>query len=332
MKVFIDSSVVHPHRKEVKYQGIERLCREFSIELTKQGHQVTVTAPEKSEYPENIKVVTVPAGGADVEQQNFKLYQELLVDVDVIHSFSHFHAPAVFNPRLPVLSIFWHDPYIAKFPEPSYNMVALSEWGTQRFRDIYRQEARYQESIVVDMEIYKPISDIPKTPRFLSIGLMAPSKGHLEAIRLCRKTISCLDVVGGGFHPEAPNYANSIKSICDGKQIRFWGEVDDATKLFLLKSCKALLYTPGIEEVHSHKSCEALACGTPVITYNKGCLKEVVGNGGRVVDTEEEFIHYMGNPNRSEAQCREWAMRWEVGKVVSDYVHLYQQVADGLRW
>jgi len=331
MKVFIDSSVVHPHRKEVKYQGIERLCREFALELQAQGHQVTITAPAGSEYPEGITVLLVNSGGADVEQRNFQNYQQYLVGQDVIHSFSHFHAPAMFNPKLPVISIFWHDPFVARYPEPSYNMISLSEWGAKRFREAYRQEARYQESIVVDLETYKP-QDIPKLPRFLSLGLMAPSKGHLESIRLCRKAGMCLDVVGGGYHPEAPDYTKAVKAVCDGKQIKFWGEVDDTTKLFLLKSSKAMLYTPGIEEVHSHKSCEAIACGTPVITFNKGCLMEVVGAGGRVVETEEEFLAAMLNPNRTVEECRFWANRWERRRVVQDYVHLYQQVADGLRW
>lgn len=331
MRVFIDSSVVHPHRKEVKYQGIERLCREFAIELDRLGHKVTVTAPEGSEYPSTITLVIVAAGGADVEQQNYQKYQEMLKEVDIIHSFSHFHAPAYFT-KVPMLSIFWHDPYIAKYPEPSFNMVSLSEWGAQRFREIYKQECRYQESIVVDMEMYKPISDVPKLPRLLSLGLMAPSKGHIESIRLCRKTDSGLDVVGGGFHPEAPDYAKAVKASCDGRLIKFWGEVDDPTKLFMMKSAKAILYTPGIEEVHSHKSCEAIACGTPVITYNKGALKEVVGGGGRVVDTEVELLDAMRNPNRSTKECRDWSMRWDVRKVVEDYVKLYEEVADGKRW
>ena len=329
MKVLINSALVKTHGKTVKYQGCERLAFEIACELHKQGHEVSVVAPRGSVYPEGIFVFEAETGGADAEQRSYPIYVDKLPSFDIIHDLSHYHVPAMNNPHLPTLNAFWHDPYIAKFPEPSYNIISLSEWGARRFRDIYKQGARFQETIVVDLNRYYPTFNSGN--RFLSLGLMLPLKGHLEAMRLCRKLDVPLDGVGGRSPTDPDDYERCVRSLCFGK-IVFHGDVDDNTKIDLMQSAKAMIFPQGQLEVHSHKSCEALACGCPVITWNKGAMREVIGNAGYVVDTEEEFLYAMEHCYISPSVCRERALRWSVDKVVKDYVGLYGEVANGLRW
>ena len=360
MKVLINSSVVLPHRPDARYQGIERLCREFALELLGLGHTVTITAPPDSEYPDGITVIEVAQGGADAENASFGSWKGRLGEFDVIHDFSHLHAPALTVAGLPALNVFWHDPYIAQFMEPGYNIIALSQYGADAFKAMYGQEARHQETIVIDLEKYalpdailrdfsaapvqlhSPAKNSPRFRsqtqtidlklRFLSLGLMLPLKGHLEAMRLCRKLDVGLDVVGGTMPTDDQTYKGIVERLCDGGQIQYWGDVDDDTKIALMQNAKALIYPQGQLEVHSHKSIEAMACGCPVITYDRGAMKEVIGTGGVVVDTEAEFLNAMENIDCLDINPREWAQKWDIHKVVGDYLPLYEEVANGLRW
>lgn len=367
MKVLINSSVVRPHVESPRYQGIERLGKEFAIELTALGHEVTVTAPEGSQYPENIGVITVAMGGADAENASFPAWRHRLGEFDVIHDFSHLHSPALTIAGLPTLNVFWHDPHIAQFMEPGYNIIGLSQYAVEAFREIYKQDARHQETIVVDLEKYKSLEktdsqnqcqsasknkDILKySPRkkpvriavqsgrndlklrFLSLGLMLPLKGHLEAMRLCRKLGVALDVVGGKMPTDDGSYMEIVQKLCDGYLIKFWGDVDDGTKISLMQSAAALVYPVGQLEIHSHKSVEAMACGCPVIAWDKGAMREVLGDGGGLVaDNEAQFLSYMETIEDWNLNPAEWATKWGVHKVVADYIPLYEEVANGLRW
>lgn len=313
----------------------------FTLELHKLGHKVSVVAPKGSEYPEGVTVFETELGGAEVEQASFPLYSHTLAEYDVIHDLSHLHMPALQNPGLPAINVFWHDPWIRRYLEPNYNVVALSEWGAMRFREAYRQEVVVQETIIVPWEYVPEFPEQPSSPKvvdaqgnpiFLSLGLMLPLKGHLEAMRYCRKLGVGLDVVGGKMPTDDPSYEDTVRKLCTNG-LKFWGDVDDGTKIMLMREAEALIYPMGQLEVHSHKFAEALACGCPAITYNKGAMKEVIGEAGYVVDTEEEFLEAMRNVGSFDRSlCVRQAERWRPEIVVTNYIKLYERVANGARW
>ena len=100
-----------------------------------------------------------------------------------------------------------------------------------------------------------------------------------------------------------------------------------------MQSAKALIYPVAQLEIHSHKAVEAMMCGCPVITYNIGALNEVVGLGGLVVNTEDEFIKAMQEVQYfPRDEVRKWALKWDRTNIVGDYVKLMEEVAGGKRW
>ena len=331
MNILIVSAQAMPVQPEMRYQGIERLAYIFATELNKLGHKVAIVATEGSTIPSGIEYIPTKQGGAQTEIDSFPVYKDRLAEFDVIHDFSHYHCPAMSNQKLPVLNVFWHDPQIAKYPEPQYNMVSISQWGADRFKEIYQQEARHQETVVVDPNQYT--FSAQRNGRFLTLGKMSVEKGNLEAIRLCRKLGVGLDIVGGRIPPDPADYEDTVKSLCDGEQFRFYGDCSDRDKIALMQSAKALIYCVAQTEVHSHKSCEALMTGCSVITYDLGAMKEIVGSWGAVVDTENDFLLAMQRKPPAPIGCREYAIsRWETNRVVSNYIKLYKEVAEGKRW
>ena len=75
---------------------------------------------------------------------------------------------------------------------------------------------------------------------------------------------------------------------------------------------------------------EAMACGTPVIAFNKGSALEVVHHGetGFVVVTVREMVEAVDELSRIQpASCREYVQRhFDFPRMVDDYLSAYEHI------
>jgi glycosyltransferase involved in cell wall biosynthesis len=170
---------------------------------------------------------------------------------------------------------------------------------------------------------------------------MAPEKGNLVAIELCKNANVPLDIVGGrGFEKTASDppteYEKQIQSHCDGEVIRLLGEVTEPQKLELMKTCKALIYATDHPEVTSHKVQEAMFCGAPVIVPNIGAMPEIVTHGvnGYLCSRLDGYLWSMDNVDKLRPGDAYDALlkKYSIQEVVKSYIPLYEEVANGLRW
>jgi len=67
------------------------------------------------------------------------------------------------------------------------------------------------------------------------------------------------------------------------ESVVFTGEIDDAELAVLLNAADALVF-PSLWEGFGLPALEAMACGTPVLSSDRGSLPEVVGDGGLYFD------------------------------------------------
>ena len=343
MKVLLISPMGFAINEKTTYAGIERLVWEYSRELIKRGHQVGVLARNDSIFPEGVELLGIeplPDHSA-AEIKAFQSYQYRLRSFDVIHDFSHLHLVARMMANMPTLNIFWHAPALAQYPKAPYNIIALSQWAAREYQRVYRQAARYQQSIALDVDLYRPIAE-PRNNRFLCVGRMGEEKGNLHSAQLCKTVGVDLDIItarGAGVEGTPyTDYEKEVIALADGEHIRIWWEKDytEATKIHMMQTNKALLYTTDHPEVTSHKIQECLLTNMPVIVPCLGALPEIVTQGvdGFLCSSEAEYVKAVKNvdkldPSKTYEQTK---ARFSVGNVVENYLPLYEQVGKGLRW
>lgn len=341
MKILLISPLGFPVNEKSKYAGIEHLVWEFSRELVK-NHDVTVMAHSASIFPEGVKLLaTTPMiDGYEGEVRQYQSYHYTLKNFDVIHDFSHLQLAARYN-KLPTLNVFWHAPSTAKYPKAPYNIIGLSQWAVREFKRVYHQDGRYQETIGIDPDIYKPARNESRNERYLSIGRMAPEKGNLAALKLCQILKVPIDVAGGRGTEKTSdtpldNYEKTVIELAQKPPNRYLGEVSDVEKIKLMQTCKALIYMTNHPEVTSHKIQEAMFCGARVIVPALGGVPEIVTHGvdGYLCSRDSDYIDAIDDIDKlTPEKTRESLIKkYAIKKVVANYIPLYEQVAGGLRW
>jgi glycosyltransferase involved in cell wall biosynthesis len=142
----------------------------------------------------------------------------------------------------------------------------------------------------VDMEAFR---FFPQPKDYLAfLGRMSPEKGPVQAIQVARKTGMRLIMAAKVDPVDEEFFEREVKPLIDGKQIVFIGEVGHKDKVKLLGNAKALLSPIQWEEPFGLVFIEAMACGTPVLTFRRGSVPEIVEDGvtGFACRTMEEMV------------------------------------------
>ena len=88
-------------------------------------------------------------------------------------------------------------------------------------------------------------------------------------------------------------YLKQINEEVDGAMIRLLDRMIGPLKYDFLGNAKAFLFPIHWEEPFGLVMVEAMACGTPVVAYNRGSVPEIVKDGvtGFIVDPPEEDLN-----------------------------------------
>ena len=168
----------------------------------------------------------------------------------------------------------------------------------------------------------------------LFLGRIYPDKGLHTAIRLARDTGMRLLIAGPVFEPDQPYFDSRIRDQIDGDQIVYLGPADHTRKVDLMQRAQALVLPLEVDETFGLAMLEAMACGTPVLAYDRGAVPEVVAHGetGFAVHTYKDLRGCLPrlaglNPQR----CRDRvAQHFSRDAMVAAYVELYDEMIHGL--
>jgi glycosyltransferase involved in cell wall biosynthesis len=164
------------------------------------------------------------------------------------------------------------------------------------------------------------------------LGRIEAIKGVGEAIAIARASRRRLVIAGNRVStPEGRAYFDGVVApAIDGSQVIYVGEVDDRQKDALLGQAAALLMPIQWDEPFGIVMIEALACGTPVVGFNRGSVPEVIrhGENGFVCDGIEQAVQAVGRiADIHRAQCRlDAETRFGVDTIVDGYERVYASV------
>jgi len=162
----------------------------------------------------------------------------------------------------------------------------------------------------------------------LFFGRMHPDKGAADAIRAAIATGHRL--VMAGIVQDETYYRTEVAPHIDGERIIFNGPVGGTARTRALGRAKALLHLIGFEEPFGLSVIEAMACGTPVIAYNKGSMPELIEHGvtGFLVDTFEEAVAAIGRIGEIDRKACRRAVedRFTVARMADKYLALYERI------
>lgn len=164
----------------------------------------------------------------------------------------------------------------------------------------------------------------------LFLARLSPQKGPDAAIRVAKKLGKKLIMAGKRTEHDAAYLAEKVDPFIDGEQIVYVGEADFSTKAELLAGADCLLHPIVCPEAFGMALIEAMACGTPVIAYDRGAVKEVLAAGetGFIVSREEEMAAAVGRlgelkPGNCRARVENY---FSVAKMADGYEKIYRQI------
>src|SRR5260370_33862942 len=124
------------------------------------------------------------------------------------------------------------------------------------------------------------------------LGRIGPEKRVDRAIRIAQECGLPLKIAAKIDNADRDYFEESIRPIMGGPGVEYIGEIADHEKSAFLSGAVALLVPIDWPEPFGLVMIEAMACGTPVIAFNRGSVPEVVDDGltGFIVEGEIRAI------------------------------------------
>jgi glycosyltransferase involved in cell wall biosynthesis len=173
----------------------------------------------------------------------------------------------------------------------------------------------------------KPI----KPSYFAFLGRIAPEKGADRAIRIAQHCGVKLKIAAKVDRADREYYDEQIEPMIKASNTEYIGEISDKEKSEFLSGAMALLVPIDWPEPFGLVMIEAMACGTPVIAYNRGSVPEIIDEGltGFVVEDENGAI---GAVDRLEQLSRErirkhFEKHFTARRMAQDYLAVYRTLA-----
>ncbi len=181
----------------------------------------------------------------------------------------------------------------------------------------------------IDVDSY-PFNDGPRREHMLFLARLSPEKGPHLACALARKLGRPLIIAGNVDAIDHDYFEAQVKPQVDNRLIQYIGEADNKAKRELLPAAHCLVAPITWDEPFGLFFLEAMACGTPVVVFNRGSAPEVVKHGetGFVVSEMAEMEKAIENVHLIHpGLCREHvAKNFNISRMTDGYLGAYKRV------
>jgi glycosyltransferase involved in cell wall biosynthesis len=330
------------------YGGTERVVSYLTEELVAQGHDVTLFASADSVTRARLVACAPRALRLDPSCTDPIAHHLVMLErafardhaFDVIHAHvDHLAYPFARRSRVPVLTTLhgrldleslaplyaeYREQWVASISDAQRTPLPHARWAGTVYhglpRDLYRFEPRGGDYLAF-------------------VGRISPEKRVDRAIEIARRSGWRLRIAAKIDAADETYYREQIRPLMDDPLVEYVGELDDAQKNVFIGGAAAVLFPIDWPEPFGLIMIEALACGTPVIAWPHGSVREVLREGvdGFICEDVGAAVRAVRALERFDrARCRaSFEERFSVERMAEGYLKLYAELlaraADGSR-
>ena len=171
-----------------------------------------------------------------------------------------------------------------------------------------------------------------KPSYFAFLGRIAPEKRVDRAIRIAEHCGVPLKIAAKVDRADRDYYEEEIRPLLASPNVEYIGEISDKEKSAFLSGAIALLVPIDWPEPFGLVMIEAMACGTPVIAFNRGSVPEIIDEGvtGFVVEDETGAIgtvDRLAHLSRAGVR-RRFEERFTARRMALDYLSVYRSLME----
>ncbi|MDF2191487.1 glycosyltransferase family 4 protein [Paraflavitalea sp. CAU 1676] len=316
------------------YGPWEQVVSVLTEGLVKNGIDVTLFATGDSVTTAKLESVCprplgeYPADAKVCECLHISHLMEQAADFTLIHNHFDFlpltWSRMVRTPFITTIHGFSSQQIIPVYKKYNENSFYVSISNSDRSPELHYLDTVYNG---INEELFKPGQG--NGDYLLYFGRIHPHKGAHEAINIARQANKPL--VMAGLIQDEGYYQEKVAPFINGIDVIYKGNVGPEDRNKLLGNALALLHPISFEEPFGLSVVEAMMCGTPVIAFERGAMKELIVDGVHgflVKDTAGAIaaVHKLQYIDREA--CRAHALaNFSSQTMARRYIALYEKVS-----
>jgi glycosyltransferase involved in cell wall biosynthesis len=324
------------------YGGTERVISWLTEELVALGHDVTLFASGDSQtgarldsvWPRALRLDGAVRDANALHLSMLERVRRQAQDFDVLHFHLDYYPFSLFMRQATPFVTTLHGRL--DLPEHQQLFGTFSAAPIVSISDAQRQPVPGAGWV---RTIYHGLPERSLMPRpvkptyFAFLGRISPEKAVDDAIRIAQCCGVPLKLAAKVDNVDRDYFETTIRPLLRPPEIEYIGEINDSQKSDFLSGAVCLLAPSAWPEPFGLVMIEAMACGCPVIAYNRGAAREVVDEGvtGFVVANETEAVAAVSRLASLSRQVvrKHFERRFTARRMAEDYLTLYRDLVEG---
>jgi glycosyltransferase involved in cell wall biosynthesis len=321
------------------YGGTERVVSYLTEELVRRGHDVTLFASGDSETSANLVPCCECSLRSDPDVRDPIPYYMMMLDrvrrmeseFDVLHfHIDQFHFPifrTIAHKTLTTLHGRQDLPDLKKLYRAFPEMQVVSISNAQRRPIPY---ANFAGTVYHGLPpgMFRPVPQ-PHGGYLAFLGRISPEKRVDRAIEIARAVGFPLKIAAKVDAVDVKYFNECIAPLVNRDGVEYIGEIGDHEKSAFLGEAAALLFPIDWPEPFGMVMIESMACGTPVLAFDHGSVREVIDDGitGCIVsdvDTAIAAVPHVLALDRGRVR-QQFEKRFTAGALAKAYESLYSR-------
>ena len=328
------------------YGGTEAVVSVLTEELVRRGHEVTLYASGDSRtraellsvFPHSLRTARDLQDPWPYAWLHSALALKEASEFDIIHNHAGDLTMAMAHlvPDIPMLTtmhclITPDTKFIWDRYPGYYNTISMS----QRRNMPPLADGHFVGVVYNAIDVHSFPYEERKEDYLLFLSRVSVDKMPHLAVEVARRSGRRLIIAGKVDRVDERYFSSVLAPLIDGKQVQFMGEADARLKRELFAKAYCLVLPLCWEEPFGLVMIEAMACGTPVVSFGRGAAPEVVVDGetGYIVRDVDEMVDAVGRVDRiNPRRCRQHVEdNFDAPLMANRYLQAYQRIIVGER-